>query len=59
VQSGALVTLDQIACRFGSSREELVLALANEDDARRYEENHGVNPGSVGNLIEGLIRGAP
>ena len=60
VQSGALVTLDQIACRFGSSREELVLALANDADAKRYEERHGVNPGSVGNLIEGLVgSGAP
>jgi hypothetical protein len=58
VQSGALVTLDQIACRFGSSREELVLALANEEDAKRYQQRHGVNPGSVSNLIEGLINGA-
>ena len=35
-----------------------MLALANESDAERYEERHGVNPSSVGNLIEGLI-GSP
>ena len=36
VQDAALVALDRAACRFGSSREELALALADPDDARAY-----------------------
>ena len=36
VQDAALTALDRAACRFGSSREELALALADEDDARAY-----------------------
>jgi MFS family permease len=55
IQEQALEQLDQIACHFGSSREELVLALADEDDARRFEERHGVNPRSAGDLLQGLI----
>jgi MFS family permease len=55
LQEQALEQLDQIACHFGSSREELVLALADEDDAGRFEERHGVNPRSAGDLLQGLI----
>jgi hypothetical protein len=55
LQEQALEQLDQIACHFRSSREELVLALADEDDARRFEERHGVNPRSAGDLLQGLI----
>jgi len=54
LQDQALSTLDQVACHFGSSREELVLALADPDDARRYQERHGVNPRSAGDLLQGL-----
>jgi hypothetical protein len=57
MQDAAIVSLDQIACHFGSSREQLVLALADEKEARRYKREHGVDPRSAGNLLEGLIGG--
>jgi hypothetical protein len=51
--------VDLAACRFGSTREELVLALANEDDARRYEAEHGVNPRSPSSVLGNLLEGVP
>ena len=57
VQDAALTSLDRIACHFGSSREELVLALADAGEARRYKKRHGVDPRAGGNLLEGLIGG--
>jgi hypothetical protein len=57
VQDAALISLDQIACHFGSSREQLVLALADSAEARRYKREHGVDPRRAGNLLEGLIGG--
>ena len=58
-QDAALRGLDVAACRFGSSREELVLALANDDDARRYEAEYGVNPRSPSSLLSNLLEGVP
>ncbi|MEX2194960.1 MAG: MFS transporter [Thermoleophilaceae bacterium] len=55
IQDAALVALDRAACRFGSSREELVLALSDEDVAREYEQEHGVDPRSLGNLVQGVL----
>jgi len=52
VQDAALVALDRAACRYGSSREALALALADEDAARAYREAHGVDPRSAGGLLE-------
>ena len=52
VQDAALIALDEAACRFGSSREELALALADEDEARAYEDAHGVDPRSADGLLE-------
>jgi hypothetical protein len=57
LQQQALRLLDTTACRLGSSREELVLALADKDDAKRFEQKHGVNPRSVSGLLGGLIGG--
>ncbi len=54
VQDAALAALDRAACRFGSSREELALALADEDEARAYERAHGVDPRSTDGLLEVL-----
>jgi hypothetical protein len=53
VQDAALAALDRAACEFGSSREELAIALVDEDAAREYESEHGVDPRSVD-----LARGA-
>jgi predicted MFS family arabinose efflux permease len=52
VQGVVLRGLDIAACHFGSSREELVLALADDKDARRYQRRHGVNPRSLSSLME-------
>jgi MFS family permease len=55
LQDEALERLDAIACQFGSSREELVLAAADEDDAARYERRYGANPRSGGDLLQGAF----
>jgi hypothetical protein len=55
VQDRAVELLDATACRLGSSREELVLALAYEHDAKRFEEKHGVNPHSISDLLQALF----
>ena len=55
LQDVALMALDRAACRFGSSREELALALANETEARAYRRRYGVDPRSVSDLLGGLI----
>ncbi|HMJ02891.1 MAG TPA: hypothetical protein VK506_08110, partial [Conexibacter sp.] len=55
LQDRALEALDDAACRLGSSREELVLALANEEASRRFYDRHDVDPRSVGSLLENLV----
>ncbi|MGB2712456.1 MAG: hypothetical protein WBC33_13190, partial [Conexibacter sp.] len=55
LQDRALQALDAGACRLHSTREELVLALANAQAAKRFEQRHGVDPRSVGSLLRGLI----
>jgi MFS family permease len=56
-QDAALVAADAIACRVGSSREELVLALADDEAAREYEERYGVNPRSALEIAERFLPG--
>jgi MFS family permease len=51
----ALDALDRAACEFGSSREELVLALFDEESRRAYEEEHGVDPRSLEELLRGIV----
>ena len=46
-QDAALAAADVVACRVGSTREELVLALADDQAARDYERRYGVNPRSA------------
>lgn len=50
-QDVALVALDRAACDAGSTREELVLAIADDDEAERYERRYGVDPRSILDLI--------
>jgi MFS family permease len=57
LQDQALRLLDQTACRLGSSREELVLALTSDADAARFKERHGVDPRTVGGLLRALLGG--
>jgi MFS family permease len=50
----ALNALDRAACDFGSSREELVLALFDDESRRAYEREHGVDPRSLEELLRGI-----
>jgi hypothetical protein len=56
IQDAALIALDEWACEFGSSREELAIALADEEAAREFEEEHGVDPRRrVGDVLRGIF----
>jgi hypothetical protein len=57
VQDAALKLLDRAACRYGSSREELALALGDDGAARRYEREHGTNPKEIPGLVGGALVG--
>ncbi len=57
LQDAALVALDRVACRAGSSREELVLALIDETAAKDYEARYDVDPRSVTDLAESILPG--
>jgi hypothetical protein len=57
LQDQALELLDATACRLHASREELVLALADEADRRRFIKRHGVDPRSLGSVLGGLLGG--
>jgi MFS family permease len=52
----ALVALDKAACFLGSSREELVLALASSSEGKRFERRHGVDPHRIRSLLDILRR---
>jgi hypothetical protein len=55
LQRGALALLDEAACRLGSSREELALALVDDKRARAFKKKHGVDPRSLGDLASELL----
>lgn len=57
LEQNALALLNEAACEFGSSRAELVLALADEEETREYEAEHGVNPREASNLLDFLFGG--
>ncbi len=54
LQEQVLKGLDRAACKYGSTREELVLAIADKQRAQEFERKHGVNPQSAGGLL-GII----
>jgi hypothetical protein len=54
VEEIALRGLDRAACRFGSSREQLVLALFDDESQRAYEREHGVDPRQLDDLLRGI-----
>lgn len=56
IQERVLQELNQAACRIGASREELALAVFDQDRARDFEAEHGVDPRSTINLLS-LIGG--
>jgi hypothetical protein len=55
IQDFALERLDRAACEFGSSREELVLALADDAEDKRFKEKYHEDPRSLGGILEGLF----
>jgi hypothetical protein len=55
LQDAALLALDRAACRFGSSREELALALVDAEARDDYRREYGVDPRSVGGLLGGVL----
>jgi hypothetical protein len=55
LQDAALRALDRAACRYGSSREELALALVDEGERRAYEREYGVDPRSIGGLLRAVL----
>jgi hypothetical protein len=55
LQDISLAALDRAACSFGSSREELLLALFDDRLQHRFEQEHGVNPRSVLSLGPALL----
>ena len=48
---------DRAACHAGSSREALVIALSSDSAAKAYEEKYGVDPRSIGSLLNAVIGG--
>ena len=59
LQDAALLALDRAACRFGSSREELALALVDDEARDDYRREYGVDPRSVGGLLGGVLNLVP
>jgi MFS family permease len=55
VEGIALRALDRAACGFGSSREELVLALFDDRSRRDYEREHGVDPRRLDAVLRGIV----
>ena len=55
LQDQSLAALDRAACDFGSSREELLLALFDDRLQHEFEEEHGVDPRSAFSLGPALL----
>jgi MFS transporter len=55
LQDTALQSLDRAACRYGATREELVLALVDSAEAERFQKAHGVDPRSITGILQGLF----
>jgi hypothetical protein len=51
----ALGALDRAACRYGSSREELALALVDNDARAEFERKYGVDPRRIGGLLQAIL----
>lgn len=57
LQDAALERLDARACELGSSREELVLAIADPAEADRFEQRYGENPRSIRGILDTILGG--
>jgi MFS family permease len=54
-QDISLAALDRAACEFGSSREQLLLALFDDELREEFEAEHGVDPRSLTELGPALF----
>jgi MFS family permease len=57
LQDQVLRLLDSTACRYHASREELVLGLTSDADAKRFKDRHGVDPRRFGGLLRAILGG--
>jgi MFS family permease len=57
VQDQVLRLLDSTACKYHATREELVLALTSDAEAKRFEEEHGVDPRKASGLLRAILGG--
>jgi MFS family permease len=55
LQDRVLQLLDRAACNVGATREELVLALADKADARRFEQKYGESPRQAIGILGALL----
>jgi hypothetical protein len=55
LQDSALILADRAACKIGSSREELVLALADGHERDRFKRVYGVDPRSASGLLSSIF----
>jgi hypothetical protein len=55
LQDRSLEALDRAACEFGSSREELLLALFDDELRDEFEEEHGEDPRSLTELGPAIL----
>jgi hypothetical protein len=55
LQDISLAALDRAACSFGSSREELLLALFDDRLQHQFEQEHHVNPRDILSLGPALL----
>jgi hypothetical protein len=55
LQDAALIALDRAACRYGSSREQLALALVDGAARADYKREFGVDPRSIGGLLGAML----
>jgi MFS family permease len=55
IQDISLAALDRAACSFGSSREELLLALFDDRLRAKFEREHGEDPRSITALGPALL----
>ena len=55
LQDISLEALDRASCELGSSREELLLALFDDEARDRFEERHGEDPRSLSTLGPALL----
>jgi hypothetical protein len=55
LQDLALRALDRAACKYGSSREELALALVDADARAEFQRKYGVDPRRIGGLLQAIL----